>query len=145
TIADLDQDGFQDILVAARLPDELFWFRRLDTSGLKWEKQVIPFPSGVGQGKGVAVGDMNLDGQLDVILSCEHAEPPKSGMFWMSFSTSGSNKKWEPFEISGPRGIKFDRIELLDLDADGDLDVLSCEERDQKRGLGIFWYENPVK
>jgi len=63
----------------------------------------------------------------------------------MSYSASGSEMKWVPHEISGPRGIKFDRIELQDLDADGDLDVLSCEERDQKKGLGVFWYENPVK
>jgi len=144
-IADLDLDGLQDILVVTSRPDELLWFRRLDRTGLKWETQVIPFPSGVGQGKGVAVGDMNLDGQPDVVLSCEHAEPPKSGMFWMSYSASGSEMKWVPHEISGPRGIKFDRIELQDLDADGDLDVLSCEERDQKKGLGVFWYENPVK
>ncbi|MFH1299650.1 MAG: VCBS repeat-containing protein [Planctomycetota bacterium] len=144
-VADLDQDGLQDILVVTRLPDELLWFRRLDQSGLKWDKQVIPFPANTGHGKGVAVGDMNLDGRPDVVISCGSAEPPKSGMFWMSFSKSGSELKWETHEISGPRGIKYDRIELLDLDADGDLDVLSCEERDQKQGLGVFWYENPAR
>jgi hypothetical protein len=50
---------------------------------------------------------------------------------------------WLPHEISGRKeGIKFDRIELLDLDADGDLDVITCEERDN---LGVIWYENPTK
>jgi hypothetical protein len=48
-------------------------------------------------------------------------------------------------EVSGPAGIKFDRIELCDIDGDGDLDVLTCEERHMKRGLGVFWYENPRK
>ena len=33
---------------------------------------------------------------------------------------------------------KFDRLELLDLDEDGDLDVLTCEKRDN---LGVIWYE----
>ena len=144
-VADFDQDGFQDVLITTRIPDELLWFRRLDRSGLKWEKKVIPFPANIGHGKGVAVGDMNMDGRPDVVISCEKADPPKSGMFWMSPSPSGSGLKWVAHEISGPRGIKFDRIELLDLDADGDLDVLSCEERDQKKGLGVFWYENPVR
>tara|TARA_R110002095_G_scaffold99107_1_gene87129 strand:+ start:9543 stop:10733 length:1191 start_codon:yes stop_codon:yes gene_type:complete len=144
-VADLDQDGFRDILVVTRVPDEVLWFRRLDQRGLKWEKQVIPFPANTGHGKGVAVGDMNLDGQPDVVVSCGNADPPKSGMFWMSYSKDGSKGTWQTHEISGPRGIKFDRIELLDLDADGDLDVISCEERDQKKGLGVFWYENPVK
>ena len=45
-------------------------------------------------------------------------------------------------DISGrTTGIKFDRIELLDLDQDGDLDLLTCEERDN---LGLIWYENPA-
>ena len=29
---------------------------------------------------------------------------------------------------------------VLDLDGDKDLDVITCEERDN---LGVFWYENP--
>ncbi|HCO24902.1 MAG: hypothetical protein CME31_18825 [Gimesia sp.] len=144
-LADLDQDGLQDILVVTRAPDEVLWFRRLDASGQKWEKQVIPFPGNTGGGKGVAAGDLDGDGLLDLVLSCEHAEPPKSGVVWMRGARDGNQFRWEPQEISGPRGIKYDRIELLDLDADGDLDVLSCEERDQKKGLGVFWYENPLK
>ncbi|QDT95144.1 FG-GAP repeat protein [Gimesia aquarii] len=144
-VADLDQDGWKDILVVTRIPDELLWFRRLDQSGRKWEKIAFPFPINTGHGKAVTVGDINLDGQPDVVISCGKADPPKSGMFWMSYSKSGTGLKWTTHEISGPRGIKYDRIELLDLDADGDLDVISCEERDQKKGLGVFWYENPTK
>ena len=45
----------------------------------------------------------------------------------------------EWFDIGGSVGYKFDRVELLDLDEDGDLDVLTCEERDN---LGVVWYEN---
>lgn len=144
-VADFDQDGLEDILTATRVPDELIWFRRRDPSGLNWDQRVIPFPANTGHGKGIAVGDINLDGQPDVVLSCGNADPPRSGMFWMSYSKSDSGANWQSHEISGPRGIKFDRIELLDLDADGDLDVISCEERHQKKGLGVFWYENPVK
>jgi hypothetical protein len=33
-------------------------------------------------------------------------------------------------------------MELVDLDGDGDLDVLTCEER---AGLGVIWYENPAR
>lgn len=142
-LADLDQDGLQDILFVTRAPDEVHWYRRLDQSGLKWEQRVIPYPQNMGSGKGVAVGDLDRDGVLDLVLSCEHANPPKSGMCWLRGVHEGEQLHWEPREISGPKGIKYDRIELLDLDADGDLDVICCEERHQKRGLGLFWYENP--
>ena len=35
-----------------------------------------------------------------------------------------------------------DGVKLADVEGDGDLDVLTCEERDQ---LGIIWYENPQR
>ena len=41
-------------------------------------------------------------------------------------------------------GVKYDRIELMDLDGDGDLDVLTCEEQEAGTGMGVFWYENPI-
>lgn len=39
------------------------------------------------------------------------------------------------------KGVKFDRIELLDLGADGDLDVATSEEFTR---LGVICYENPL-
>ncbi len=36
----------------------------------------------------------------------------------------------------------FDRREMLQLDGDGDLDLMTCEERDQ---LGVIWHENPTR
>ena len=44
--------------------------------------------------------------------------------------------------MSSDRGVKFDLVQLLDIDRDGDLDILTCEERD---GLGVLWYENPTR
>ena len=31
---------------------------------------------------------------------------------------------------------------MLDVDSDGDLDVISCEE---VHDFGMFWYENPTR
>jgi hypothetical protein len=93
----------------------------------------------VGTGKAVAVTDVDLDGQMDLVITCENARNV-SGIFWMRQSTAG---QWQAQDISGAeQGIKFDRIELLDLDLDGDLDVITCEERDN---LGVIWYENPTR
>jgi hypothetical protein len=39
-------------------------------------------------------------------------------------------------------GVKHDLVELIDLDDDGDLDLLTCEE---VTNLGVIWYENPAK
>ena len=73
--------------------------------------------------------------EIDLVLTCENAKGDLSGVWWCE---PGPDPAWH--DISGAAGVKFDRIELLDLDADGDLDVITCEERDN---LGVFWYENP--
>jgi len=142
TVADLDQDGMQDVLVSVK-EAEVLWLRRMDTTGKSWKTVSIPYPGNMGTAKGIAVGDMDGNGKPDIVVSCEKANSPKSGVVWMSCEGDILSGKWKGHEISGPRGIKFDRIELLDLDADGDLDVLTCEEREGSGGIGVFWYENP--
>ena len=139
SLADLDDDGLEDILVAVR-PDELRWLRRLDASGENWETHVIPMPEGVGTAKAVVAGDMNGDGELELVVTCEHARDGLHGAFGLKRTEDGS---WEPFAIGGPVGIKYDRIELLDLTGNGMLDVLTCEENEGGGGIGVFWYENP--
>lgn len=50
--------------------------------------------------------------------------------------------------MSGPEGIKFDRIELVNLDFDGDLDVLTCEEPhvvgEERVDLGAIWSDSSL-
>jgi hypothetical protein len=139
TVSDLDKDGLQDVLVAAK-EAQVLWFRRLDNTGRRWAEVRIPFPENMGTAKGIAVGDIDLNGHPDIVVSCEGAEPPKSGVKWLSYDKSPLEPGWQGHEISGPAGVKFDRIELLDLDGDGALDVLTCEE---VHNLGVIWYENP--
>jgi hypothetical protein len=104
----------------------------------KWTQEEIAMPGNCGTGKGIAFADLNLDGRTDLVFSCESATGQRSGLRWLS----QNGNAWTDHEISGPQGIKFDRLELLDLDQDGDLDVVTCEER---ANLGVIWYENPTR
>ncbi len=141
-LVDFDGDELEDMLVAAEEAQVIF-FRRLDASGRRWQERRISFPENMGRPKAVAVGDIDRDGCNDLVLSSERADPPKSGITWISYGQDLAQPVWSRHEISGPEGIKFDRIELTDLDGDGDLDVLTCEERHEGRGIGVFWHENP--
>ena len=137
-IADVNQDGRRDIVCAARHPSMLLLQQSM-TDASQWAQSDIPYPAIIGTGKAVAVGDINGDGVSDLVCTCENAKD-KSGVYWLSHSTDHRAGPWQFHDISGPdEGIKFDRLELIDLDNDGDLDVLTCEERD---GLGVIWYEN---
>ncbi len=138
---DLGGDGQLDV-VTATSDGGLIVFRRMDSTGVHWETERIPMPPNAGRGKGVGLGDVDLDGSLDIVVSCEHAED-KHGVFWLrggDVAGSVAGAEWQFQPISGLQGIKFDLVQLIDLDEDGDLDVQTCEER---ANLGVIWYENP--
>jgi arylsulfatase A len=145
TVADLNQDGQDDVLSAVK-GRGVAVFLGTGKTDTPWKANEIAWPDNCGTGKGVAVGDIDLDGKNDVVFSCEHAVNGKSGARWLSGDTSlrsaNGVAKWTDHEISGPTGIKFDRIELLDVDGDGDLDMMTCEERELN---AVIWYENPTR
>ncbi len=106
-----------------------------------WTESRIPFPENTGTGKAVSVGDIDRDGTRDLVLSCENAKDAH-GVFWLSGKDIDSPAYTEAHAISGVVGTKFDLVVLIDMDEDGDLDVLTCEEREN---LGVIWYENPAR
>ncbi len=139
--ADLDGDGLEDAVAAVREGPILF-IRRLPGKGVRWETHEIDLPPGYGTGKAVAVGDINLDGTPDLVFTCENAHEELSGVGLLTATGDAAGKPWQATNVGGPEGVKFDLVELLDLDGDGDLDILTCEERDL---LGVVWYENPTR
>jgi hypothetical protein len=138
-LADLDRDGLEDVLLAVR-PSELLWLRRADRSGQSWQSHAIPLPDNTGTAKAVQAADLNGDGRLDLLFSCEAAQPPKQGLMWLSSDGAPHAGAWTPHELSGAGGVKHDLIAPIDLDDDGDLDVITTEEA---KNLGVIWYENP--
>jgi hypothetical protein len=114
-----------------------------------WVEHKIPYPALAGRPKAVAIGDIDLDGRRDLVFYAEQASNGRRGIVWLRFRDSPYQANWDVFDLSGPDGIKFDLNLLLDVDADGDLDVVNSEEndnaRDGKPGLGVVWYENPTR
>ena len=101
----------------------------------------VPNPFDIKQGKAVAIGSIDQDGPYDLVVSFNtQGIKGKPGLAWIKVLPDKDPKDWPAYDISGLEGKKFDRLELIDLDGDGDLDVLTCEEADN---LGVIWYENP--
>jgi hypothetical protein len=136
--ADLDRDGRKEVVVAAK-PRRVLLFSQPADPRERWNAEVVELAGNIGNAKAVRLADINFDGRADLILSCEGATGDTSGVAWFD---RGAPSGWTMRDISGPPGTKFDRIELVDLDSDGDLDVITCEEAEN---LGVIWYENPAR
>lgn len=138
-VGDLDLDGLEDVVVAVK-PKDLVFLRRKSRDGTQWDSRTISLPENSGNAKAVSIGDIDLDGRPDLAFTCEGADNGKSGVMWLFWDRSAD--KWNAHDISGPDGIKYDLAPFLDVDGDGDLDVLTCEET---KNLGVVWYENPLR
>lgn len=116
----------------------LLWGAVHDASGASalWLDGVaLPYPSATGPYQAARLVDIDADGDLDVLLSAgETLDPLASGV--VALLAPG----WTRQEISGPGPGKWDEVEALDVDADGDIDVVTTE---QHAGHGAVWYEQP--
>ena len=144
-IVDLNKDKKLDVAAAVR-PDKIeYLYQPASDVFSKWEtgSQAGGVPAeSFGGSKAVRFADMELDGVPDIVITCEQAKGKLSGTLMVTYHPGALFGELAHRDISGPEGIKYDRLELIDLDADGDLDIMTCEER---ANLGVFWYENPAK
>ena len=139
SVGDLNHDGARDIVCPTRNGEILLF----EGNGNGWKIHSTPNPFVVPHGKAVAIGDIDNDGRNDlfhVTNTGRNRELP--GATWMSNRPNKPwSSKWNVTNVSGSIGVKFDLVKLVDLDGDGDLDAITCEEVDN---LGVFWFENPL-
>lgn len=154
---DINGDGLNDIIVPD-LTNHIVLFEQTRNKDSRWKKQTVEYPEWAGsRGKAVAVADIDMNCTLDIVLSFEeigevaslpyeaYKDRGKYSVIWGAYKDEPFSSHWEFYKASSLKGRKFDLVNLIDLDGDGDLDILTNDENEEGDGLGVIWYENPVK
>lgn len=139
-VGDIDGDGLPDVAVAVKKKDVVLCLQQRDRS---WKEVTLTLDVGkkirLGTAKAVTIVDVDGDGLKDLIATCESAKDEAEGVVWLQRQKAGP---WLLRPLGGPRGEKFDLVQIADLDGDGDPDLMTTDERD---ALGVVWYENPTR
>ncbi len=93
----------------------------------------------------MACGFVDGDDLIDVVFT---GSGHGHGVFMMSPRADiASGMTWDLSNLAPYADyMKYDNLELVDLDADGDLDVVTSEEGEGvfTAGDGVIWFENPL-
>ena len=146
-VADVDGDGLDDIVVTSisESGDKVGWFRQKNSESDSWEE--VPVRVDLPPLIGVDAGDVDRDGDLDLVCASEHASQP-----FLLFNADGKGTEWkrDSLRVESPDSVRrwvarfSDRplsqvhARFADLDADGDLD---CVETSLRNGY-LAWREN---
>lgn len=128
--ADLDSDGDEDILMASNFEDLIAWYENIDGLGHYGQQQVITVSAD--GASSVFAKDLDGDGDIDVLSASFNDDK----IAWYE-NTDGLGN-FGPQQIITTSADRATSVFAVDLDSDGDNDVLSASRGDDK----IAWYEN---
>ncbi|MCD4682904.1 MAG: FG-GAP-like repeat-containing protein [Bacteroidales bacterium] len=128
--ADLDNDGDVDVLSASYNDNKIAWYDNIDGNGNFGEQQIIS--TSVTSATSVYAADFDNDGDMDVLAAAGNGD----SIIWFE-NTDGSGNFGTQKIITTLTDFPTD-VYAFDLNGDGDMDVLSVSNNDEK----IAWYEN---
>lgn len=130
-IGDFNRDGHLDFVAAHAGEDKLAWYKNDGLVDPVFTRQI--FSSAVDNVSGVAVGDVDGDGHLDVIAAVTGSDD----VVWFENDGATAPDLSTMHTVSGSfAGTSF--VTAADLDSDGDLDIIAASATADT----LAWFEN---
>ena len=128
-LVDVDRDGKNDLICNDSKLKKVIWLKAsVSKTDVTWHQNIISSDSVLATNKythGLGWGDMNKDGRPDIIITKGWWEQPLNPL----------QNNWTFHQAS--LGDDCANMYCLDVDNDGDKDVISSSAHD----YGIWWYE----
>lgn len=128
--ADINGDGDMDIVAAARSGSTVAWWENDTGDGSSFTMHTID--ASFSYAASVFVADVDGDGDMDVLGAAEIADD----LTWWE-NIGGSGTSWVEHVLDATYNGSI-RVQAADLDADGDIDVISQAYEENV----ITWWEN---
>ena len=133
-VADLDLDGDLDFVTRRKAGSGgllHLWFN--DGTASNWTRRTFD-PSVLGDGEGMALGDVDADGDPDLVV----------GKYWFENEPGSQDVTWTTHEYGPDLSHTDTFVALADLDGDGRLDFVTVPS-EAAGGTGeVAWYKAPL-
>lgn len=129
-LADINGDGRLDAVIALEKGTHLLWFEQKNPT--EWKRHIIE-TSLMGQGFSMDIADFDRDGDPDIVVG-EHRGKPNNQV--IIFENKNNGQAWNKIVIDSGSSKEIDHhdgTQAIDIDKDGDLDIIS-----------IGWYNKKV-
>ena len=137
-VADLDQDGDADVVIGGR------WFENDGRVSGAWRQHVFTTNWTWADTK-VALGDLNGDGFVDVVLAPAELQGQRYRLAWYEAPRQTAQPNWEEHIVDAPVEAVMHGLAVADMNGDGHPDIVAARMHQGAAPQEVSVYLNNTK